>query len=334
MSSTPAAQSIASDARWLAQALDPASGLVRLIAMTPEDYRAASFLDDRMLQAPIVSETAPFAEVAAALPADARSDARWIFHIGHVGSTLVSRLLGELEGVLALREPRILRDVAGMPAEARTSITPAIQKLVSRTFAPDQFALIKATSFVSEIASDLVPAGERALFLYAQPRTYIASILAGPNSLVELERLAPLRAQRMAGRVTAFGGWNGPGPACSGGLGLRNDGAGSGRRGNARPPHSLGRLRCDAGRHGWRATRPRFILRLRGASRRAFAKIARGPLMTRYSKALEYEYSPSLRRELIEQELRIRGSEIEEALRTLDVAAKQSPLLASALARR
>ena len=38
---------------------------------------------------------------------DMRSDARWIFHIGHVGSTLVSRLLGELDEVLAIREPRL-----------------------------------------------------------------------------------------------------------------------------------------------------------------------------------------------------------------------------------
>ena len=48
---------------------------------------------------------------------DLRSDARWIFHIGHVGSTLVSRLLGELAGVLAIREPRLLRDLALTPPE-------------------------------------------------------------------------------------------------------------------------------------------------------------------------------------------------------------------------
>ena len=62
-------------------------------------------------------------------------------------------------------------------------------------------------------------------------------------------------------------------------------------------------------------------------------EIVRGPLMSRYSKALEYQYSPSLRRELIEQELRLHGAAIDDALSMLETAAKQSPLLASALAR-
>jgi hypothetical protein len=63
------------------------------------------------------------------------------------------------------------------------------------------------------------------------------------------------------------------------------------------------------------------------------AEIARGPLIGRYSKALEYEYSPSLRRELIEQEIRLQGREIDEAVAMLEQAAAGSPLLASALAR-
>src|SRR3954462_12089010 len=121
MSSAPTAEEIASDARWLAQALDPASGVVRLVAMDRESYRAASFLDDRLLQQPVDAQILPWPQVAAAIEPGARQDARWIFHIGHVGSTLVSRLLGELGGVLAVREPRLLRDLALSPAEVRKS---------------------------------------------------------------------------------------------------------------------------------------------------------------------------------------------------------------------
>src|SRR5918993_281210 len=144
---TPPAQEIVRDARWLAQALDPNSGVVRLIEMTPEDYRAASFLDDRILQGPVNSVTRSFDEIAAAIPGEARNDARWIFHIGHVGSTLVARLLGELDGVLAVREPRILRDLA--TADRREPFVPGVRKLLSRTFGPGETALVKATSFVS-----------------------------------------------------------------------------------------------------------------------------------------------------------------------------------------
>jgi len=332
MSSAPSAPPIASDARWLAQALDPSSGLVRMIAMTAEAYRASSFLDDRMLQGPIVAETRPFAEVAAALPANARQDARWIFHIGHVGSTLVSRLLGEFDGVLALREPRILRDLAAMPAQPRRAIVPAIRKLVSRTFAANETALVKATSFVSEIAVALVPPGERALFLYAEPRTYIATILAGPNSLKELDRLAAVRARRMSARVRglAEGTSNAQRAAAAWACEMTALEAAAAAMADRRIlwasfDELLGNM--DAG-----------MLRLAeffgfDAPAERVHEIVRGPLMSRYSKALEHAYSPSLRRQLIEQELRLQGAEIEDALGLLEAAAEQSPLLARALAR-
>src|SRR6476469_5645483 len=105
MSSVPTPQEIAADARWLAQALDPAAGQVRLIAMDRDSYRAASFLDDRILQQPVEGHIVPWSALEAAAAQIERCDARWIFHIGHVGSTLTSRLLGEIPHVLAVREP-------------------------------------------------------------------------------------------------------------------------------------------------------------------------------------------------------------------------------------
>src|SRR5437016_5255485 len=170
MSSAPSPEQIARDATWLAQALDPAAGQVRLIAMNRESYRAASFLDDRMLQQPVDAQIVPWPDVEAAMADDLRHDARWIFHIGHAGSTLVSRLLGEIEGVLAIREPRLLRDLALSPPEVRHRYAAPVAKLMSRTFAAGEIACVKATSFVSEIAPQLVPRGERALFMYATPR--------------------------------------------------------------------------------------------------------------------------------------------------------------------
>ena len=55
--------------------------------------------------------------------------------------------------------------------------------------------------------------------------------------------------------------------------------------------------------------------------------------MTRYSKALEYEYSPALRCELIAQEMRLGGREIDGALAMLRANAEKSLLLARALER-
>jgi hypothetical protein len=61
--------------------------------------------------------------------------------------------------------------------------------------------------------------------------------------------------------------------------------------------------------------------------------IARGPLMQRYSKALEYEYSPTLRNELISDASRRHRSEIADALAMLHAASEKSDLLARALSR-
>jgi hypothetical protein len=201
MPTAPTSAEIAADATWLVQALDPNSGMTRLVRMSPDVYHAASFLDDRMLAEPRETAVVPWTHIATAIPPDTRTDARWIFHIGHVGSTLIARLLGELPQVLSIREPRILRDVSGVSEEGRGGFIRPLQLLFSRTFDQSQIALIKATSFVSEIAPELVPPGERALFTFATPRAYVASILAGENSTKELAVLAPSRSKRVADRA-------------------------------------------------------------------------------------------------------------------------------------
>src|SRR6185503_20065745 len=130
---------------WLPFQLDPATGRVDWLRMTEADYRAASFLDQRML--------GPDAEFRQSewpvMPGDARRDADYIFHIGNVGSTLISRLLSELPTVLALREPLLLRTAAEGQFDT-------LAALFSRTFRPAQRAMVKATSFTSEIADRMV----------------------------------------------------------------------------------------------------------------------------------------------------------------------------------
>jgi len=332
MSSAPTAEEIARDARWLAQALDPSEGMLRLVAMDRDSYRAASFLDDRLMQQPVDAQIMAWPDVEAAVAGDVRTDARWIFHIGHVGSTLVSRLLGEIAGVLAVREPRLLRDLALIPAELRPGYAGPIPKLMSRTFAGDEVACVKATSFASEIAPLLVPAGERALFIFAAPRNYIASILAGENSVKELRMLADYRAQRLGTRGIVLP------PA-------RND-AGAAAVAWACEMTTL-EAASDAmaeRRISW-ADFDRMLENMVAALGRvaaffgfasngdALATIASGPLTKLYSKDPAHPYSPALRRDLIEQELRLQGRDIDGALAMLRAAAEKSPLLARALAR-
>ncbi len=176
--------------------LDPASGRVTMLRMTAVDYRAASFLDQRLLRPDSTLVETDWA--ALSLPADARRDAQYIFHIGNVGSTLISRLLGELDSVFALREPLLLRTFAASPPAAEEF--DRLTALLSRTYRPDQRANVKATSFTSEIADRLVPPGSRALFLFARPDRYLENILAGENSWQTLEALSPVRLARLQDR--------------------------------------------------------------------------------------------------------------------------------------
>ena len=331
MSNVPTPEQIASDATWLAQALDAREGLARLVRMDSQAYRDASFLDDRMLSHAMDSAVLPWPEVASAVSGKLRADARWIFHIGHVGSTLVARLLGELEDVLSVREPRILRDVAMLGVEQRADIVPTLRKLLSRTFAASETALVKATSFVSEIASELVPQGGRALFIYASPRTYVASILAGENSVKELAALRDSRARRMAGRVdlpqprnaaeAAAAAWACETSALEEAAEAMADSHVAWTDFDRMLDDLTNALSSVAQFFGFDA-----------AADRVHA-IASGPLTRRYSKALEYEYSPALRRELIAEADAANRGDIDSALAMLELAAEKSPLLERALAR-
>ena len=333
MSSSPSVEEIARDARLLVQALDPNAGMARLVEMDREAYRQASFLDDRMMAQPRSAHLVQWAVVEAAAGALGRHDARWIFHIGHVGSTLVSRMLGELPGVLALREPRSLRDVSFFPPDVRAPFTAALPRLMSRTFATGETACVKATSMVSEIAAELVPPGERALFLTASPGNYVASILAGENSLKELHALTDYRAQRMAARVR----------------GLDEASSSDAHRAAAAWACEMTSLEAAAEPMADRSIlwmdfdafleSPQADLAKVAshfgfeASKADLTKIMSGPILKRYSKDMDHDYSPALRRELIAEADALNRSAIDSALAMLDRAADYSPLLKRALLR-
>ncbi len=204
----------------LAQALARSPGLfpvelaadgrrVRLLRLDEPAYAGASFLDGRLISPGLEAGWTDWAMIDQA----ARSvpvRAHFIFHVGHVGSTLLSRLLGEHPSLFSLREPALLREVAAGRLPGRLAILLA---LFSRTWRAEQTALIKATSFVGEIAPDLLQAtpGSRAILLTATPPVYLRSILGGEASREEAEALAPLRLQRLERRLGADLRAEGPG---------------------------------------------------------------------------------------------------------------------------
>jgi hypothetical protein len=97
------AGTLAATPLWFPHLLDPATDRVLLVEKNEAEYRDAAFLDERSLKPDGARHGVEWWHLAAAFGPAARRDVQYIFHIGHVGSTLVSRLLGELAGVLARR---------------------------------------------------------------------------------------------------------------------------------------------------------------------------------------------------------------------------------------
>jgi len=161
-------------------------------------------------------------EACAATPAPARA-ADAIFHIGHCGSTLLSRLLDSWADVQGLREPLPLRTLAQVWSEldqpiARLSASDADRTLRALWAAwsrplpgtnkhaadPDPEparTVVKATSSCNGLAAPLLDAHPtlRALLLDLPLRPYLATLLKSPASVQDAaaaagERLLSLRA--------------------------------------------------------------------------------------------------------------------------------------------
>ncbi|WP_157489399.1 hypothetical protein [Lysobacter sp. Root916] len=162
-------------------AFDAAAGRGWVLHFEPADYRRASFLDQRALHhRDIRGWELPLAEIEAALaPPPATAPLHWIFHIGHCGSSLVSRLLDTLDPVLGLREPLPLLSLAQAPDDPATLAWQGpVLRLLNRRFADDQVVLIKPTSTVTTLAARLlarVPG--RACLLWIDLRSWLATML-------------------------------------------------------------------------------------------------------------------------------------------------------------
>lgn len=192
--------------------LDLATDRLLLIETTEAELAAASFLDQRLIGAQTRGSWVAMRDIVATADRAARDDAQYIFHIGHVGSTLVSRLLGLVPDILSLREPLVLRGLAELlgkrdqvdmpwPPESIDARVAILRRLLARTFRPEQRAIIKATSFTSEIAPMLLAPEARALFLYTSPESYMQTILGGEASRQELAMLTGPRLLRLARRL-------------------------------------------------------------------------------------------------------------------------------------
>ncbi len=316
--------------------LDLTRSRILHIEMDEPAFRAASFLDERILTPMTTGSWVSLAAfLEGAVAAQSERPLHFIFHTGHVGSTLVSRLLDESRRVLSLREPLPLRTLAevqdslqGASPNAHQHMTGAsfsvllsrFLALWRRGFPMTEAVIVKATSSAARIAPVLLDAtpDARAIYLNLRAELWLATLLAGENSSIDLRGHAPERMRRLAAQREA------PVPAVE--------------------TLSLGELAALA----WlaesttqRDTLSRYPERVLGIDFDAFladvpdhlrrviahfelpvnpaslAQVVRSPVLMRYSKAPEHPYDAALRAAIIQDSRRRNREEILRGLRML-----------------
>ena len=199
------------------QKIDLVRELILCVELDEAAYRAASFLDDRILGPATRGSWFPTAKILdASLTLPRSLPLHFIFHTGHVGSTLVSRLLDETGRVLSLREPLPLRTLAASLDElsgVSSLLSPAkfdamldmFLRLWSRGYPNTEQVVVKATSSAGSLAVLLLRRRplSRAIYLNVGAETYLATLLAGANSSQDLRGHGPARISRLRARTTA-----------------------------------------------------------------------------------------------------------------------------------
>jgi hypothetical protein len=302
---------------------------VEAVVLDEAGYAEASFLDERLLAGGACAERHHWAEAeAATLRLHGESD--FIFHLGHVGSTLLSRLLGRVPAIFSLREPAMLRAIAtGQTGGAKLA---PLLRLLARTWREGQRSLVKATSFVADLGPAILgaQASARAVLMVTAPEVFIATLLAGEASRAELPRASQQWAARLGRRMAApLAAPAGLGQMAA--LAFACESCALAEIAAAFPERALW-IDFDA-----------FLLDPRGQLRGILDEMGvpadpatlsgalSGPEMQRYSKAPEHAYSAGLRGQILRQARADFASEIAAGLAWLEEVMRAHPQAAGAI---
>ncbi|MEQ1865433.1 MAG: hypothetical protein ABL996_12400 [Micropepsaceae bacterium] len=319
-----------------------------LIDFNQNAYRAASFLDDR-IQTP--ATRGAWVRIAGLIQQSSQvrdeRPLKFIFHTGHVGSTLVSRLLDDTGNILSLREPLPLRQLANAHDAlanltswmSRTQFDDLLESFVrywGRGYPTTRAVVVKATSVTGRLAPTIFAKRDTARGIYMNLRAepYLATLLGGANSHVDLRGHA---VERMT-RLQALGATD------------------------LTPLHrlSIGELaamswlaetwsqRKALDLHGERIVAVDFDAFLADVPAEMeriaqhfglpvdgqfLSAVARSPALTRYSKAPEHAYSPALRGEILTESRDLNKEEIRKGLAWLDFAGTSNPAAGAVIAK-
>jgi hypothetical protein len=314
-------QRLKSDPLVYAQKLNPAEDTVLLVELTGEQLASHSFLDDRIFHPEMAFEWVPWDDFESEASQLAGSAPSYIFHIGHCGSTLLSRLVAEATDSQALREPLPLRLFAANQVEPvidwlDEDETGRRLALFEKTWARGERPVtVKATSMCTNLLH-AVDKDSGIVFIYQPAETHLAVILAGENAMQDLagfgrnrhmrlatltDDLPPLEAMS-AGELAAMT-WLAEVSTASQALGER-----AALRLNfddfLQRPGELLASSCEA-------------LGLEADSEHCEAAVG-GPIMRTYSKAPEHAYGPKFRDDIIAESKRRNAEEIAKGMRLVE----------------
>lgn len=319
----------------LVHKLDLSRNAALLVEFSRGAYERASFLDDRILGAATKGGWVMLPRLHEAARTLRVRPVHFIFHTGHVGSTLLSRLLESTGRVLSLREPLALRDLADA-ADTVGSIDSLLSDrqfeelqssmltLWGRSYEATQSVVVKATSSASRLAPSILAAApeSRAIYMNLRAEPYLATLLGGQNSSIDLRGHGPGRIRRLQAHLST----------------------------QLQPLHalSLGELAAMSwlvetwtqldliARFGDRVMALNFddfLLDVTSAMRRVLAQldlplderylagVASSPVLSQYSKAAEFAYSPQVRAEVLSESRQRNAVEIGCGMRWLEALA-------------
>lgn len=325
------------------QKIDLNSWAVLVVLFDAAAYRCASFLDDRILGPATKGAWLPVGRAAEASRrvTNARP-VHFIFHTGHVGSTLVSRLLDETGEVLSLREPLPLRtlaeahDVLGradsLLSGADFDLTLAMfMRLWSRGYDVTRSVVVKATSSAGRLAVPILAAseGSRAVYMNLRAEPYLATLLAGQNSPTDLRGHGPERMRRLQSCIAA--------PLAPlhtlsiGELAAMSWLAESWTQRETVKRFAGRVITLDFDQFLWTVadSMGRILSHFKlSDDARYLSEVGRSPVLTRYSKAPEHTYTPNVRAEVLRDSRRHNGAEIRKGMDWLERLARSDTAVA------
>ena len=209
-----------------------------------------------------------------------------------------------------------------------------LMRLWSRAYAESRAVVVKATSSAGRVAGALLASepAARAIYLNLGAEPYLATLLAGRNSGIDLRGHGPVRIRQLQARIDAalrplYALSVGELAAMSWLAETLNQ-----REAVQRFPDRVMTLDFD-----------RFLSDVEGAMAqvlRQFAVtaptnylsgLASNPVLTRYSKAAEFEYSPQIRAEALKESRYSNRDEIRKGLTWLENLAKAEPSVAQVM---